>query len=313
MTRAVVFAYHNVGVRCLEVLRAGGADVALVITHEDDPAETHWFDSVAARTALYGMPTITPEDPNAPEVLARVQAARPDILFSFYYRSMLGQALLDLPRLGAFNMHGSLLPKYRGRAPVNWAVLNGETETGATLHEMVAKPDAGRIVDQQRVPILPNDLAREVFEKVTLAAEMVLERGLTQLLAGTARFTPQDLAAGGYFGRRRPEDGAIDPAWPALRVHNMVRAVAPPYPGASCAIAGGALRLLRTLDTGERGAPAGSPALLARGAQLHLRCGDGGVLRVLESELDGQPLDGSTLRHRFGTDCLSFNSVSGNT
>ena len=304
MTRATVFAYHNVGVRCLEVLRTRGVDIGLVVTHEDDPNEKVWFESVAERARRYRVPVIAPRDPNTTEVLETVRSSAPDILFSFYYRGMLGPELLRVPRLGAWNIHGSLLPKYRGRAPVNWAILHGERETGATLHEMVAKPDAGRIVDRERVPIGPNDIAREVFDRITVAAGLVLERSLPALLAGNAKLEPQDLSAGSYFGGRRPEDGAIDPAWPAQRVHDLVRAVAPPYPGAFCFVAGRKLRLLRTFNAGTRDAVVGRPALLARGPELQLRCADGGVLRVLAAELDGVALDADRLRRRFGADSV---------
>jgi methionyl-tRNA formyltransferase len=129
-------------------------------------------------------------------------------------------------------MHGSLLPAYRGRAPTNWAVLHGALETGASLHEMTVKPDAGAIVSQQAVPILPDDTAFEVFGKVTVAAELALYKVLPQLLAGTAPRTPNDLTKGGYFGGRKPEDGRIDWSQPAGQVYNLHRAVAPPYPGA---------------------------------------------------------------------------------
>jgi len=304
VTRAVVFAYHSVGVRCLEVLRAGGVDIGVVATHEDDPQETVWFESVATRARLYGIPVITPEDPNRAETVERVRATSPDLLFSFYYRRMLGPDLLGLPRLGAYNLHGSLLPKYRGRAPVNWAILHGERETGATLHEMVAKPDAGRIVDRERVPILPNDTAREVLEKVTVAAEIVLERSLPALRAGTAKLTPQDLAAGSYFGGRRPQDGGIDPAWPARRIHDLVRAVAPPYPGAFLDVRGKRLRLLQTFDSGLPSGPPHQPALLAETGALVLRAADGGRLIVLAAELDGTPLDAARVRATFGPELL---------
>ncbi len=300
MTRAVVFAYHDVGVRGLEVLRAAGVDIPLLATHEDDPRETVWFGSVAARARLYGIPVVTPADPNARETVESVRAAAPDLLFSFYYRRMLGAELLALPRRGAYNLHGSLLPKYRGRAPVNWAILHGERETGATLHEMVAKPDAGRIVDRERVPILPNDIASEVLGKVALAGEIVLERSLPALAAGTATLTPQDLAAGSYFGGRRPEDGAIDPAWPAKRIHDLVRAVAPPYPGAFLDVRGRRLRLLRTFDCGLPPGPPHQPALVTADRALELRAADGGRLVVLEAELDGAPLDAARLRAAVG-------------
>jgi methionyl-tRNA formyltransferase len=304
VTRAVVFAYHDVGVRGLEVLRAAGVDVRLLVTHEDDPDETVWFGSVAARARLYGIPVVTPADPNGREMVERVRASAPDLLFSFYYRRMLGAELLALPRRGAYNLHGSLLPKYRGRAPVNWAILRGERETGATLHEMVAKPDAGRIVDRERVPILLNDIASEVLGKVALAGEIVLERSLPALAAGTAALVPQDLAAGSYFGGRRPEDGAIDPAWPAKRIHDLVRAVAPPYPGAFLDVGGRRLRLLRTFDCGLPPGPPHQPALVTADRALELRAADGGRLVVLEAELDGVPLDAARLRAAVGPELL---------
>jgi methionyl-tRNA formyltransferase len=230
--RAVVFAYHNVGVRCLQVLLARGVDVALVVTHEDNPSENIWFGSVAQIAAEHGIETITPADPDSAELRDAVSAARPDFIFSFYYRHMLPLALLSLAARGAYNMHGSLLPKYRGRVPTNWAVLNGETETGATLHEMAAKPDAGAILAQTPVPILPDDTAAQVFDKVTVAAEQTLWRVLPALLAGEAPHLPNDLAHGSYFGGRKPEDGRLDFTQPAQRVYNLIRAVAPPYPGA---------------------------------------------------------------------------------
>jgi methionyl-tRNA formyltransferase len=290
--RAIVFAYHNVGVRCLKVLLAQGVDVALVVTHEDSPAENIWFDSVAGTAADYGIPAITPADANTPELLARLEAIRPDFLFSFYYRQMLKPALLAAATRAAYNMHGSLLPKYRGRAPVNWAVLHGETETGATLHEMVEKPDAGRIVAQQAVPILPDDTAREVFDKVTLAAEICLVGVLPQLTSGTAPHVPMDLAAGSYFGGRKPEDGRIDWTKPARDIHNLVRAVAPPYPGAFCDLRGGGrLRVLRTMLA----ANIGGDGLFAADDRLYARCGDGRYVRILAAELDGKPLTADDL------------------
>jgi methionyl-tRNA formyltransferase len=303
---AVVFGYHNVGVRCLAALQAHGVRVPVVVTHDDAPGETIWFDSVARTAALYDIPVIAPPDPNAPDVLERLRAIAPDYLFSFYYRSMLKPALLALARRGAFNMHGSLLPKYRGRAPVNWAILHGERETGASLHEMVEKPDAGRLVDQQAVPILPNDTAREVFDKVTLAAEIVLDRSLPGLLSGRAKLTQQDLAAGSYFGGRRPADGRIDWTRGARDIHNLVRAVAPPYPGAFGYVGEAELRVLRTLDLDERDERSQGPALYARHGHLAIRCADGRVLRVLSAEFGGTPLTCENFRARLGTETLAL-------
>ncbi len=297
-TSAVVFAYHDVGVRCLSVLLAHGVDIPLVVTHRDDPKETIWFASVERLAREHDIEVALPDDPA--QIEAQVAGVAPDFLFSFYYRHMLPATLLGRARRGAYNMHGSLLPRYRGRVPINWAVLRGERETGATLHEMVAKPDAGRIVDQMAVPILPDDRAVDVFRKVTTAAEIVLDRALPTLIDGSARPYAQDLARGGYFGARKAEDGRIDWRRGAREIHDLVRAVAPPYPGAFTDVAGARLRLLRTrilAGNGERGAPALS--LDSRG-QLVARCADGGLLNVLECDLDGKPLDAPAMRRRFG-------------
>jgi methionyl-tRNA formyltransferase len=284
VTRAVVFAYHDVGVRCLEVLLRHGVQVPLVLTHRDDPKEAIWFESVAGCAARHGIPAITPGDANAAATVARVKKAKPDFIFSFYYRKMLGPKLLALAPRGAFNMHGSLLPKYRGRAPVNWAILKGETETGATLHEMVAKPDAGRIVDQERVAIGADDLAVDVFRKVTAAAGAVLDRALPGLLDGSAALREQDLAAGSYFGGRKPEDGRIDWSRPAREVHDLVRAVAPPFPGAFTEIGDERVRVLHTkLEPGLQPRP-GGPGLYRENLQWFVDCADGKVLRLLEVE-----------------------------
>lgn len=291
--RAVVFAYHNVGVRCLAVLLAHGIDVAMVVTHRDSPGETIWFASVAQLAALHGIPVITPDDPNAPEIAAQLAACQADFLFSFYYRHMLKPALLATARRGAYNMHGSLLPKYRGRVPVNWAILRGERETGATLHRMVEKPDAGEIVGQRSVPILPDDIAIEVFAKVTVAAELLLDDVLPSLVAGTAPHVMPDLKAGGYFGGRKPDDGRIDWTRPAGEIHNLIRAVAPPFPCAFFDSTGGRLWFPRSLHpSGEQGAH-GRPTLFVRDGKLFAECGDRQLLRLPGAYLErqGQGID----------------------
>ena len=295
MTRAVVFAYHNVGVRCLKVLLAHGVDVPLIFTHEDNPDEAIWFESVHKLAAEHDIRTVTPVTPNRPRWLAEIEDLHPDFIFSFYYRQMLNPALLAATARGAYNMHGSLLPKYRGRVPVNWAVLHGERETGATLHRMVAKPDAGEIVARQAVPILPDDTAHEVFGKVTLAAEMALDRILPQLIGGTAPHVMPDLKSGSYFGGRKPEDGRIDWTKSAAEIHNLVRAVAPPYPGAFSDLPDGKrLRVLRTLLIDAGPATTARPQLHALGNELVADCGSG-RLRILAAELEGKPLTAADL------------------
>lgn len=299
MTRAVVFAYHNVGARCLRVLRAHDVDVPLVVTHHDDPRETRWFERVADVADDLGIAWIAPDDANAPEVVTRIAALRPEFVFSFYYRRMLGPALLGLPPRGALNMHGSLLPRYRGRAPVNWAVLHGERTTGATLHYMTPKPDAGDIVAQQAVPILPDDTAHEVFQKVTVAAEIVLDGVLDDLVAGRAPRRAQDVAQGSYFGGRTPADGRIDWTKAAQAIHDLVRAVAPPYPGTFTSVGGRPARVLATRVV-DPIAPAGPPRLTAESGRLLAHCGGGGCLLVRALEVDGASVDAAALRARLG-------------
>ncbi|HEX4857659.1 MAG TPA: formyltransferase [Usitatibacteraceae bacterium] len=301
MTSAVVFAYHNVGVACLKVLLEHGIDVPLVVTHADNPAENIWFGSVADLAAARGIEVVMPEDPNTPEFIARVRSLKPDFLFSFYYRFMLRPELLALAPRGALNMHGSLLPKYRGRVPINWAVIKGETETGATLHEMVEKPDAGRIVDREAVPIGPDDTAGLVFERVTTAAALVLARSLPRLIDGSAVFAAQDLSQGSYFGGRKPEDGRIDWRDSARNIHNLVRGVAPPYPGATAAINGETVKITRTQLSPPQ-LMHDTPGILNVGNDMVIAlCGDGRMLRLLEAEIDGMPHNEVMLAARFGS------------
>jgi len=287
MTRAVVFAYHTIGVRCLQALLDHGVEVPLVVTHQDNPQENIWFESVADLARSRGIPLITPEDPNDPAIVQKIRALAPDFLFSFYYRHMLGATLLALPTRGAYNLHGSLLPKFRGRVPINWAVILGETETGATLHAMTVKPDQGDIVAQERVPIGPDDTAFDVFQRVTVAGVDALKKALGPLLAGQSTHRPQNLAAGTYHGGRRPEDGRIDWSRSAQAIHNLVRGVAPPYPGAFTRLDGQTARILRTSLTESNDAIARTTG------------GDGAPLYILSMELGGQPLDAVEFQRRF--------------
>jgi methionyl-tRNA formyltransferase len=229
--RLVVCAYHNVGYRCLSELLRQGAEIALIFTHEDSPTEEIWFDSVRELAERHAIPCLT-TDINDPENVARLQGIAPDFILSFYYRNMITPEVLAIPSMGALNLHGSYLPRYRGRVPVNWAVINGESETGATLHYMVEKPDAGDMVDQEKVGIAFTDTAHDVFAKVTEAAVAVIARAWPLLREGRATRIPMDLASGNYCGGRKPADGRIDWARSATQIYNLIRGVTHPYPGA---------------------------------------------------------------------------------
>jgi methionyl-tRNA formyltransferase len=273
--KALVFGYGDIGVRCLAALLDAGVEVPLVVTHRDDPAEARWYASVSdfarQRDIEAAFSTEFPKE--------KIAALHPDFIFSFYYREMLPMSVLRLAKRGAYNMHGSLLPKYRGRAPLNWAILHGEKETGVTLHEMVEKPDAGGIVDRQAVCIGPDETAVEVFRKMTDAAESLLKRNIHALVEGQVSLKTNDLSKGSYFGRRRPEDGRIDWSRSARDIHNLVRAVAPPFPGAFSEN----LRVLKTrLTQSSHSRKTLGP--YQEGGQWFAACGDGKVLRLLEIE-----------------------------
>jgi methionyl-tRNA formyltransferase len=291
VTRAIVFAYSEVGVRCVRELLAQGVEIPMLFTHADDPGESRWFGSVQALAEQHGIRVETPDDPNTPQWVAEGRRADPDFLLSFYYRYLLKPSWLAVPRRGALNMHGSLLPAYRGRAPVHWAIIHGESCTGASLHYMLEKPDAGALVDQMPVPILENDTALEVSFKVAEAAQQVLHRSLPRLIAGTAEARPLDLKRGSYFGRRRPEDGRIDWRRGARAVHDLVRAVAPPFPGAFTEVNGCRLALLATrVDERPARYAAQAPCLYAADDAWYADCVDGQRLKILQLAMDQAPV-----------------------
>lgn len=289
--RVLFFGYGEVGYRALELLLQRGVTPVAVYTHEDDPDENQWFRSVAALAERNGIPVRTPSSLRGPERLAEIEALAPDLILSFYYRRLIPEPVLALARLGALNMHGSLLPRYRGRAPVNWAVLHGETETGATLHHMVSEADAGDVVDQQAVPIAPDETAGEVALKVADAAVVVLARQLDALLEGTAPRTPQDHARATVFGGRRPEDGRIEWKQPARNVVNLVRAVTRPFPGAFSDGPRGRLMVwrARTAEAPE----AAAPGTVIAERPLTIACGQGAVALLEwgwnDPEMNGAP------------------------
>jgi len=246
MTKILVFAYSAVGHACLDYLIQQKETIVSVVTHKDNPQETLWFPSVAKLAEAHAIPILTPENPNDPLFINHIKDLRPDLIFSFYYRHILAEEILNIPARGALNIHGSLLPKYRGRAPVNWAIIHGETQTGATLHHMVKKLDAGDIVDQIAFPIGKSDTAGKVMEMMIQASVQLLIRQLDALKAGTAPRTPLDLSKGTYFGGRSAKDGIINWQQTPQEIHNLIRSQLPysQYPGATTTYKGKALRIL---------------------------------------------------------------------
>jgi len=230
--RLVVMAYQDIGYACLDELFSLGANVTAVVTHRDDPREAIWFRSVAERARSAGVPVLEPASVNSPEVVDEIARLAPDMILSFYFREILSRDILALPSQGALNLHGSLLPRYRGRCPVNWVLVHGETETGVTLHHMELRPDTGDIVAQRAVPIADEDTALTLNRKLGEAARALLRETYPRLVAGTAPRIPQDHTRASYFGGRRPEDGRMVWSQTARQLYNLVRAVTHPYPGA---------------------------------------------------------------------------------
>jgi methionyl-tRNA formyltransferase len=291
----VIFAYHDMGYACTERLLAMGAPIAALFSHRDDPHEEIWWRSCAELAERNRVPVYFPEEIDA-EWTARIAAMKPAVIYSFYYRRLLSESVLALAPRGAYNLHGSLLPKYRGRAPINWMLVNGEREAGVTLHQMVARADAGDIVAQRAVPIEDSDTALTLYRKLApLGAELIGEYH-PLIAAGIAPHRPQDLSQGSYFGRRRPEDGRIDWRWPARRIFNLVRAVTHPYPGAYCTVDGRRLFVWESAvasESGSRGAPGEIVGEGPRGA-LEIAAGEGSVLVTctqVEGGAEGAPRD----------------------
>lgn len=230
--KAVVFAYHDMGCVGVQALLDAGFDIAAIFTHADNAQENAFFGSVARLAAERGIPVYAPDDVNHPLWVDRITELKPEVIFSFYYRNLLGEAILNSARIGAFNLHGSLLPAYRGRAPLNWVLVNGETQTGVTLHRMISRADAGAIIAQQAVEIADADDALSLHRKLTESAKHLLEGALPTLKSGTFSETAQDESKASYVGRRTPEDGRLEWEKPAQTLHNLVRAVSDPWPGA---------------------------------------------------------------------------------
>lgn len=297
--KAVVFAYHTVGVKCLEALTEAGFDIPLVVSHEDNPNENIWFESVAAFCKKKHIEVITPENASGSDLYEKIATIDPDYIFSFYYRHMIPMSILNLAKIAPLNMHGSLLPKYRGRVPINWAILHGETQTGATLHVMEEKPDAGDIVSQKTIQIGADETAFELFNRVASVAVEALKDVIPELLEGNFPRRPNRLQEGSYFGGRKPEDGRIDWNLPTNQVYNLVRAVAPPYPGAFTDVAGRrwvvAEARLASLPNIRQVLPVGLQVVDNR---IYGICGDGRALLISRLELDGQDVTPAELQEK---------------
>lgn len=304
--KVAVFAYHEIGYECLKVLLDSNEEIVAVVTHEDDPKEEIWFRSVAELAKVHRLPVYTPSSPNTPAFIDLIRKLAPDLVFSFYYRRVLARELLAIPRLGGINLHGSLLPKYRGRSPINWVLVKGESETGVTLHYMVEKADAGDIIAQRAVPIDIEDTAWTLVHKLTVAATQLLKETYPLLKTGTAPRIPQDPRLATTFGGRRPEDGRILWEWSTAAIHNLIRAVTHPYPGAFTFHNGSRLYLWAATLNGqpifapEKSGPPGTIETVKKDRGMVVSTGDGSLLVTRAQFEAGEELSADLLAQRYG-------------
>jgi UDP-4-amino-4-deoxy-L-arabinose formyltransferase/UDP-glucuronic acid dehydrogenase (UDP-4-keto-hexauronic acid decarboxylating) len=297
--KTVVFAYHNMGIVGLEALVREKFDIRAIFSHLDDPGENIWFGSVAEWGKKNRIPVYCPENVNTLEWVERIRKASPEVIFSFYYRKLLGKAILMIPSLGSFNLHGSFLPAYRGRCPVNWVLVNGERRTGVTLHHIIEAPDAGDIVGQKEVAIEFEDTAYTLYQKLCAKAKELLEEVLPHIKEGSVLRMAQDLKQGSYYGGRRPEDGRIDWSWPVVRIYNLVRAVTEPYPGAFTHFPQGETLFIWWAlpeEDGVRKGPVG--ALEFEKDNVYVRASDG-RLRLLDIEVGKKRMKGDKILEFF--------------
>ena len=275
MSRAVVFAYHSFGVEGLEALTRAGVTITRVFTHRDSTTERIWWRSVAGWCVAQGIPCEFDVDGKDPALHSRIAVDKPQWIFSFFYRQMIPEAVLNLATNGAWNLHSSLLPAFRGRSPINWQLVHGAERSGLTLHRMVRKADAGEIVGQHAVTVHPDQDAVGLIRQLLACVPAFLDRVLDQLLTGKATPWQQDQAQASYFGGRTPADGLIDWSQPARHIHNLVRAVAPPWPGAFTGLAGRKLFIWRT-SVHEEQSRSDMPGLVLGDGTI--ACGTGSVV-----------------------------------
>lgn len=298
--KTIVLAYHNMGIAGLTALHRHGFDIAAIFTHQDDPQENCWFDSVQDWASQHDIPCYTTDNINNEEWAAKISSWQPDILFSFYYRKMISREILEIPRLGALNLHGSLLPAYRGRCPVNWVLVKGEERTGVTLHVMVEKPDAGDIVGQKEVTIDFYDTARILYDKLCAAASLLLDDLLPVIKTGQIPRRKQNLARGSYYGGRRPEDGRIDWTQSARDIYNLIRAVTEPYPGAYALMENGDKIIIWRALPEEMHFVREHGETEISGQDVLVKTGNDAI-KLLDVEIQGKRLKGSEIGDFFKT------------
>ncbi len=291
--RVVFFGTSDFAVPSLQAVVAAGHQVPAVVTQPDRPAGRgkHPQLSPVKQAALaLGLPVLQPERASAPESIEGLRALGPDLFVVAAFGQILSAGLLAVPRLGAVNVHGSLLPKYRGAAPVQRAIMAGETETGVTIMWMTPELDAGDIILQEATPIGPAETSGEVLDRLAVIGARLLVEALPLIAAGTAPRRPQEAAGVSLAPSLRKEERLIDWRRPAAAIVAQVRALLP-RPGAVTCHQG---RLLKVLAAEEHflecAAGAAGQIVEIRGQRMIVRAGSGAVALTRVQPESGRPM-----------------------
>ena len=273
---------------------AEAVDVTLVLCNPDRPAgrgRSMASPPVKEEAARRGIPVFQPEKARHPDAVARIAAEAPDLVVVVAYGHILPKSILDIPRFGCINVHASLLPKYRGAAPINWAVARGETVTGVTIMRMDEGMDTGPMLHVREMPIGEEDTAETMFSKLSILGAEALRDALRSLREGTLVATPQDASLATYAPMLKKEHGRIDWRRPAAEVRNLVRGMTP-WPSAFALHATKTLKVLSSAVAGGSCA-AGEPGeVVALGRDgIAVACGEGVLrLRIVQPE-GGKAMD----------------------
>jgi methionyl-tRNA formyltransferase len=289
--RIVFMGTPEFAVPSLRALAAAGYRIAAVVSQPDRPQGRKRLlapTPVKAAAEELGIPVLQPERVRRPEAVEAIAAYKPDLIVTAAYGQILPKPLLDLPRLGCINVHGSLLPKYRGGAPIQRAIMNGETVTGVTIMYMAEGLDTGDMISRVDVPIEPDDTAGTLFAKLGEAGAELLVRTLPDIIAGTAEAVPQDDAEATYAPNLTREDERLDWSRGAKRLHDQVRGLVP-FSGGFTLLNGEVFKVWKCRPAEAHGGPAdASPGTIrAEAGRLLVATGDG-WLELLEVQPAGK-------------------------